>query len=434
MNDDRLDQLLRASLAWQADRDARRAPSLERSVHVVADRLGQPRSRPGTIGWVRQGWTSGLQIALTLLLLTLLAIGIGVGSGLVPVPSRLSVPPFGLAANGQVAYERVGDIWLGDPRSGDTHLFVGDPAVDRSPVWSLDGTRLAFLRQSGVGVKLFVVRDDGGGLLELTPDPLLDAGVVKWSPDGHSIAIEHTIAGRVGVSVIRTEGGGGQRLDLDIEASAPDWRPPDGRQLLIRGVTGTGEPNLFTVDPDGGRLRSLELAVPGLPELREGEAGGPWLEGERDFLGASWSPDGDRILYGGLAFFDPIDGVSRYRTHIVNADGSGDRLIDVPADLSDVWPVWSPDGRFIHFERVRGEYLGQGAEVWLAIAATDGPELVEITGLSDSSGLGAFWSPDGTRLLARYATAGSLFEIDPVDGTERALPWTTIGDLSWQRR
>jgi len=224
------------------------------------------------------------------------------------------------------------------------------------------------------------------------------------------------------VSVIRTDGGGGQRLDLDIEAAAPDWRPPDGRQLLIRGVTGTGEPNLFTVDPDGGRLRSLELAGPGL------------LGGARDFLGASWSPDGRRILYGGLAFVDRIDGVSRYRTHIVNADGSGDRLIDVPADLSDVWPVWSPDGRFIHFERVRGEYLGQGAEVWLAIAAADGPELVEITEVSDPSGLGAIWSPDGTRLLARYATTGGLFEIDPVDGTPRVLPWTTRSDLSWQRR
>lgn len=422
MNDGRLDQRIRAALEWQADRDARRAPSLERSVHVVADRLGQQRSRPGTIGLVRQGSTSGLRIALLLLLLTLLAIGIGVGSGLVPVPSRLSVPPFGLAANGQVAYDRDGDIWLGDPRAGDTHLFVGDPAFERSAVWSLDGSRLAFFRLSGAGVKLFVVRDDGGGLLELTPDPLLDAGVVKWSPDGGSIAIEHMIGGRVGVSVIRTDGGGGQRLDLDIEASAPDWRPPDGRQLLIRGVTGTGEPNLYTVDPDGGRLRSLELDGPGL------------LEGARDFLGASWSPDGRRILYGGLAFLDRIDGVSRYRTHIVNADGSGDRLIDVPADLSDVWPVWSPDGRFIHFERVRGEYLGEGAEVWLAIAAADGPELVEITGVSDPSGLGAIWSPDGTRLLARYATVGGLFEIDPVDGTARVLPWTTRGDLSWQRR
>lgn len=422
--DDRLDQQIRAALEWQAERDARRAPSLLQSAQAVASRLGPRRSGVETVVRFRQGSTSGLPVALLLLLLlvALLTIGIGVGSGLVQVPSRLVVPPFGLAANGQVAYDKNGDIWLGDPRSGDTQLFLGDPAVERSPAWSLDGTWLAFLRDDGSGEKLFVVEVDGSGLLELTPDPLLDAGGPKWSPDARSIAIEHTVGGRAGVSVIRTDGGGVQRLDLDVTASAPEWRPPDGRQLLIRGVARTGEPNLYTVAPDSGGLRSLELASSGLDG------------GVTDFLGASWSPDGRRILYGGLEFRDPISGVNRYRTHIVNADGAGDRLVEAPADLSDVWPVWSPDGRFIHFERVRGEYLGQGAQVWLAIAATDGPGLVEITGISDPGGLEAIWSPDGTRLLARYGTSEVLYEIDPVSGTVRVLAWTTRRDLSWQRR
>jgi Tol biopolymer transport system component len=332
------------------------------------------------------------------------------------------VVPFGLAANGEVAYGRAGDIWLGDPRSGDTRLFLGDPAAERGPVWSLDGARLAFIRDDGSGEKLYVVNADGSGLLELTPDPLIEAGLARWSPDGRSIAIEHTVSGRFGVSVVRTDGGGVQRLNLEVAATGPEWRPPDGRQLLIRGVARTGEPNLYTVDPDGGGLRSLELTGSGLDR------------GATDFLGASWSPDGRRILYGGLEFKDPLDGFNRYRTHIVGADGSGDRVIDAPEDISDVWPVWSPDGRFIHFERVRGEYLGQGADVWLAIAAAEGPGLVEITEVSDPSGLEAIWAPDGTRLLARYATLGTTYEIDSVDGTARALSWTTSRDFSWQRR
>jgi len=419
--DDRLDQQIRAALEWQAERTARRAPSLMQSARAVASSLGPRRSDLGTVVLVRQSSTSGLPLALLLLLVALLAIGIGVGSGLIQVPSRLVVP-LGLAANGQVAYNRAGDIWLGDPRSGDTQPFLADRALERSPAWSHDGTRLAFLRDDGSGEKLFIVEVDGSGLLELTADPLLDALVPRWSPDGRSIAIEHTVGGRVGVSVIRTDGGGVQRLDLDVSASAPEWRPPDGRQLLVRGVARTGEPNLYTVNPDGGGLRSLELVGSGLDG------------GVTDFLGASWSPDGRRILYGGLEFEDPISGVNRYRTHIVNADGTGDRLIQAPADLSDVWPAWSPDGRFIHFERVRGDYLGQGAQAWLAIAAADGPGLVEITGIPDPSGLEAIWSPDGTRLLARYASTAALYEIDPVAGTVRVLPWTTGRDFSWQRR
>jgi dipeptidyl aminopeptidase/acylaminoacyl peptidase len=416
--DERFDQRIRAALEWQVERDVRRAPSLTQSAHAVAERLGPRRVGTVTVVGARRDPFGGLQIALLLLLMALLAIGIAVGSDLVRQPTRPAVAPFGLAENGQVAYGREGDIWVGDPGSGSTELFIGGPAYERRPVWSPDGSRLAFLR----GERLFAIDADGGGLVQLTPDLLLDVGIIRWSPDGALIAVEHTIDGVSGVSIVRTDGEGAQRLDIGIEDSFPDWRPPDGRQLLLRSVAPTGVPDLYTVDPDGGALRSLGLASPRL------DGGGT------DLLGSSWSPDGRQILYGGLEFKDPVSGVNRYRTHIVNADGTGDRLIEAPPDRSDVWPVWSPDGRFIHFERVAGEYLGSDTEVWLAIARADGTGLVEISEVSDPSGLTAIWSPDGTRLLAYYVTVGGTFEIDPVAGTARVLAWTTGGDLSWQRR
>ena len=415
--DERFDQQIRAALEWHVERDARRAPSLAQSAHAVARRLGPQGARRGSVIGARQDPFGGLQIALLLMLMALLAIGIAVGSDLVRLPTRPAVAPFGLAANGQLAYGRDGDIWVGDLRSGATELLVGGPAYERGPVWSPDGSRLAFLR----GERLFAVDADGGGLVQLTPDLLLDLGVIRWSPDGRLIAVEHTIDGVSGVSIIRTDGGGVQRLDIGIEASFPDWRPPDGRELLLRSVA-SGVPDLYIVDPDGSGLRSLGLASPRL------DGGGT------DLLGSSWSPDGRQILYGGLEFKDPVSGVNRYRTHIVNADGTGDRLIEAPPDRSDVWPVWSPDGRFIHFERVAGDYLGPDAEVWLAIARADGTGLVEIGEVSEPSGIEAIWSPDGTRLLAHYATGGGTFEIDPVEGTAQVLAWTTSGDLSWQRR
>jgi Tol biopolymer transport system component len=68
--------------------------------------------------------------------------------------------------------------------AAETRLTT-NPADDRWPAWSPDGTRVAFAR---AGVGLFVVDLEGGAESQLTSGP--NDGNPTWSPDGQSIAFE----------------------------------------------------------------------------------------------------------------------------------------------------------------------------------------------------------------------------------------------------
>jgi Tol biopolymer transport system component len=71
---------------------------------------------------------------------------------------------------------------------GLTNLTDGLAGESRKPVWSPDGSRLAFENVQGNNAEIYVVNADGtGGLQNLTAHPAND-GHPSWSPDGSKIA------------------------------------------------------------------------------------------------------------------------------------------------------------------------------------------------------------------------------------------------------
>ena len=50
------------------------------------------------------------------------------------------------AENGLIAYSYAGDIYVGDPVTGETTAIVTNPTYEVNPVFSPDGTRIAFMR------------------------------------------------------------------------------------------------------------------------------------------------------------------------------------------------------------------------------------------------------------------------------------------------
>jgi hypothetical protein len=91
--------------------------------------------------------TVGLLALLALLLIA--AVAFAVGSSQTRLPE-----PYGVAANGLVAVESGGDILLVDPVTGEQTVAIGGPTVDMAPIFSKDGTRLAFLREADGGRSL----------------------------------------------------------------------------------------------------------------------------------------------------------------------------------------------------------------------------------------------------------------------------------------
>ena len=86
-------------------------------------------------------------LALLAILALLLAavVAVGVGSQQQRLPA-----PFGLAANGLIAYGAAdGDIHAFDPLTGATRPLITGPAHDETPVFSPDGSKFLFARADG---------------------------------------------------------------------------------------------------------------------------------------------------------------------------------------------------------------------------------------------------------------------------------------------
>ena len=93
------------------------------------------------------------------------------------------------------------------------------------PVWSPDGTRIAFESFREGNGDIYVMNADGSGLTRLTSDPALDSSP-SWSPDGTRIAFESSREGNINIYVIDADGSNLARLTDDPAVDKdPVWSP-----------------------------------------------------------------------------------------------------------------------------------------------------------------------------------------------------------------
>ena len=76
------------------------------------------------------------------------------------------------------------DIWMTDVARGTHGRFTFDPALDRFPVWSPDGSRLIFSSTRGDVENMYVKNSDGTGSEELLLKSSLAKNPTDWSEDG----------------------------------------------------------------------------------------------------------------------------------------------------------------------------------------------------------------------------------------------------------
>ena len=84
-------------------------------------------------------------------ILALIGVLIAAGLAAAYIGSRSHVPanPFGLAANGQIAFTGNGDIRTVDQVTGKVSDLIVGPEVVGKPSYSLDGRHIAFVRDAG---------------------------------------------------------------------------------------------------------------------------------------------------------------------------------------------------------------------------------------------------------------------------------------------
>jgi dipeptidyl aminopeptidase/acylaminoacyl peptidase len=349
--------------------------------------LGRRRLRP--VPWR----TLGLLAALGLLIVAAAAFYVG-------SQPRLP-PPIGLAATGLVAYASGGDIYTVDPITGAREAIVTGSEVDREPRWSLDGTRLAFLRASGPGEAL-VIFDRQRREVVTTTDRLFDVDddSVAWSPDGRSVAVAATARGSSGLFIVDASSGALTRLTVDYQGLEAYWRPPDGRQLMFLGGKGSAV-GLFMVDvDDGGVTEIVRQIAPGAGIRPSG-----------------WTPDGSRVV------FTRDDGIGRIFTHILDVTTRAEVIFE--------------DVGHAHVSNDGSRIVALNAAGMPCVAQLGGGPCVAVGRVDQSyvgtHAAGAHWSPDDEWILFRGLFEGGASLVDP-DGQDLPQPsWIAGGAESIQR-
>jgi len=323
------------------------------------------------------------------------------------------------------------------------NLTPDSPADDTQPVWSPDGTRIAF-RSSREGGGIFVMGATGESVRRLT-----DFGFnPTWSPDGTSIAVATEIVegptSRMSYSQIWVVdvSSGARRMVTDDNAVQPRWSP-SGERIAYWKVDGSGNRDIYTVPSSGGA-----------PVAATRDAATDWSP--------AWTPDGNHLFFssdrgGSMNLWRvPIDEQSGQTTgpyEPVTTPALNSGLLSFSADGSRMVYVAQTSTRNIHkilFDPARRRTVGAVMAVTRGTrylrypsVSPDGRSLVYtsdekvIVSQIDGSSLrqltdGAFrdraprWSPDGTT-LAFYSNRSGTYEIWSIRADGSGLRQLTFG-------
>jgi Tol biopolymer transport system component len=263
--------------------------------------------------------------------------------------------------NGQIVLGVNNSLIAIDPATGHQHAILSAPVGDvvASPVYSPDGTKLAYLRGRVVNPSgnyggspdamdsIWVLDTTTGHEQQLTTcSQCSPYDYISWSPDGSRLAFsEADQRGSLQLHLIKADGTGRTQLThlpAGQNATQPNWSP-DGTRIAFTSFTTANAPgqgiifptvNVDVTRPDGTGLAVLLAATPA--EL--GQNGNPYLE-------PAWSPDGSRIAY----LVDPWPrgaGVD-FQLWLMDPDGSHrTQIFQYPNCCVNAWggPAWSPDG------------------------------------------------------------------------------------------
>ena len=152
------------------------------------------------------------------------------------------------------------DICILDPASETIATLTGETLHDeRDPVWSPDGSRLAFSASDGQNQDIYVIKIDGTGLTRITNHEARDRHP-DWSPDGTEIAFSSTRRSQRFPDIylldlnLGTEDEGNVPLQLTAEDKLeirPDWSPDGSWIVYLSHELGAEHGTIYAVDVDG---------------------------------------------------------------------------------------------------------------------------------------------------------------------------------------
>jgi hypothetical protein len=222
----------------------------------------------------------------------------------------------------RIAFERA-DLSLNEDEDPDEELYVmnadgtgetritNNAAGDRSPAWTHDGTRIAFVSDRDGTSDIYLMDPDGSNATRLTNSSQVEFELV-YSPDGSKLAfaaVTSNFTNDANVYVMNADGTGLTQLTNTFTDAHPTWSPDGTKIAFYSGRDGIGRQEIYVMDANGqnqARITNDASTFAAYP---------------------TWSPDGTTIVFSRLSSANPIS-VDLYR---VNPDGSNIvRLTTIP--------------------------------------------------------------------------------------------------------
>lgn len=352
---------------------------------------------------------------------------------------RFAAPIVRISTNGRVAEEKAETV----AERGDARRYPY--------AWMIAVASFVLILGGGIVVYLLVTgrgrpssKQPAGPVMQRLTDNKFQEDQAEWTHDGQIRFVRFVTTNRAESWVMNADGSNQRRANDQIKSLLTGRWSPDGSRVVFTKET-EGPTSVYLANVDGSGERKLSLT----------------------YLPADWSPDGGRLVTGGLVdrsngeifiydigsdqltnltnspFFDsdPLfspDGTKiaftsdrdgNREAYLMNLDGSSvRRMTDDPS--VDAFPTFSPDGTQLIFDSNRD---WENVDLYIRNVNDDSPAR-KLTDLpSNEEHRGNCWSSDGTKLVitSDIGGTGNIYVIDAEADGQRLVAEETDADLQY---
>lgn len=140
-----------------------------------------------------------------------------------------------------------------DGQNAQAALKSKEPII--SPVWSPDGTRLAYVSFENKKPVVYVHSLASGKRIVIANFKGSNSAPA-WSPDGRKLAVVLTKEGGSQIFTINADGSGAQRLTTTSGINTEPFFTPDGQKVYFTSDRG-GSPQIYSISSSGGNAERV---------------------------------------------------------------------------------------------------------------------------------------------------------------------------------
>ena len=319
----------------------------------------------------------------------------------------------------EIAFVSGGDIWTVPAAGGEARLLVSHAAYDSRPLYSPDGTRLAFQSTRTGNGDVYVLTLASGRLDRLTFDDAADQ-LDAWSRDGKWLYFSsgtNDVNGMDDIFRVSVDGGTPMAVSAD-KFTQEYWSAPSPADPNTIAFTGTGRTvtdwwrkGHSHIDESQIWLAHFGEGTPRYEAVTKDDAKDAW---------PMWSADAKTLFY-------VSDKSGAENVWAKPAAGGDARALTSFRNGRLVWPTISYDGRTIAFERDFGVWTldvasGKAAEVPITLRGASASSTAEHQTISSGFQSLAL-SPDNKKIA--FIARGDVFAASAKDGGDAVRITTT---------